>query len=81
MHYVYFLRCNNGKIYTGSTNDLRDRLLRHIKGQVLSTKDLLPIKLVAYFACENKYTAFNFEKYLKSGSGRAFIKKHKLVDQ
>jgi len=29
-----------------------------------------------YFAIPNKYKAFEFEKYLKSGSGRAFIKKH-----
>ncbi len=28
----------------------------------------------------NKYTAYNFEKYFKSGSGRAFLKKHKVVD-
>lgn len=27
-------------------------------------------------AFKDKYLAFNFEKYLKSGSGRAFIKKH-----
>lgn len=58
MYYIYFLLCKDGKIYTGSTNNLRERLLRHSKGQVLSTKDRLPIKLVAYFACENKYTAF-----------------------
>jgi len=31
------------------------------------------------FAFSNKYTAFNFEKYLKSGLGRAFIKKHNLM--
>ena len=29
----------------------------------------------------NKYTAFNFEKYLKSGSGRAFLKKHEIITQ
>ena len=41
-----------------------------------ATTSMLPVKLVAYFAFSNKYTAFSFEKYLKSGSGRAFIKKH-----
>jgi len=29
-----------------------------------------------YFTIKDKYKAFQFEKYLKSGSGRAFIKKH-----
>jgi len=47
---------------------------------VPATKPLLPVRLILYFAFSNKYTAFNFEKYLKSGSGRAFIKKHKFTD-
>lgn len=41
-----------------------------------ATKSLLPVRLIAYFAFSNKYIAFNFEKYLKSGSGRALIKKN-----
>jgi len=40
------------------------------------TVNRLPIKLDFYFAIKDKYKAFQFEKYLKSGSGRAFIKKH-----
>lgn len=72
--------CSDRKPYTGCTNDLKDRMNRHAKGQIAATKDRLPAKLVSYFAFSNKYTVFNFEKYLKSGSGRAFIKKHKLVD-
>ena len=79
MYYVYILSCSDGKPYTGCTNDLKDRILRHQQGHVPATKDRLPIKLVSYFAFFNKYTAFNFEKYLKSGSGRAFLKKHKMV--
>jgi putative endonuclease len=39
---------------------------------------LRPIKLISYFAFSDKYIAFEFEKYLKSGSGRAFLKKHVL---
>jgi putative endonuclease len=34
------------------------------------------VELTTYIAFKNKYTAFTFEKYLKSGSGRAFLKKH-----
>ena len=50
--------------------------MRHQKGYVPATADRLPIDLEFYFAIENQYKAFEFEKYLKSGSGRAFIKKH-----
>jgi len=32
--------------------------------------------IIAIVIIKNKYKAFDFEKYLKSGSGRAFIKKH-----
>ena len=76
MQYVYILKCSDGTEYVGCTNDLKDRIMRHQKRQVPATAGRLPIKLIAYFAFVNKYTAFNFEKYLKSGSGRAFLKKH-----
>ena len=75
MFYVYSLKCKDG-FYVGCTNDLKDRISRHQKGQVDATKDRLPVKLDFYVALDNEYKAFNFEKYLKSGSGRAFIKKH-----
>ncbi|MFH1827264.1 MAG: GIY-YIG nuclease family protein [bacterium] len=76
MFYVYVLSCNNRKPYVGCTDNLKERIERHNKGYVIATKPLLPIKLISYFAFSNKYTAFNFEKYLKSGSGRTFMKKH-----
>lgn len=79
MYYTYILFCSDKKTYIGCANDLRDRIERHKKGHVPATKDRLPIKLISYFAFSNKYTAFNFEQYLKSGSGRAFIKKHELI--
>ena len=78
MYYVYILSCKNSKPYVGCTTDLKDRLERHNKGHVSATKGLLPIKLSTYICFPNKYTAYNFEKYLKSGSGRAFMKKHLL---
>ncbi len=63
-YYVYILKCNDRKPYIGCTDDLRDRVDRHSKGHVPATKHRLPIELVAYFAFVDKYTAFNFEKYL-----------------
>ncbi|MEK9176304.1 MAG: GIY-YIG nuclease family protein [Patescibacteria group bacterium] len=79
MWYVYLLKCLDNKTYIGCTDTLKDRIDRHRKGNVPATKDRLPIKLAAYFAFENKYTAFKFEKYLKSGSGRAFMNKHEFT--
>lgn len=75
MNYVYSLKCKDG-YYVGCTNDIDDRICRHQKGQVPATSNRLPLELDCYFAFNDKYKAFEFEKYLKSGSGRAFIKKH-----
>ncbi len=76
MYYVYILNCADSKQYTGCTLNLKERIERHQKGQVPATVKRLPVQLATYIAFKDKYTAFNFEKYLKSGSGRAFIKKH-----
>lgn len=76
MYYVYILACSDNRTYLGCCDDLKARLERHKLGNVPATKERLPVKLFSYFAFSNKYTAFNFEKYLKSGSGRAFMKKH-----
>jgi predicted GIY-YIG superfamily endonuclease len=78
MYYVYVLKCANGRLYIGCTNNLKERLERHSNGHVSATKGVLTVKLVTYTCFPNKYTTFNFEKYLKSGSGRAFMKKHLL---
>jgi len=75
MYYVYSLKCRDG-YYVGCTDDIINRLDRHQKGYVPATANRLPVKLEFYFATKDKYKAFEFEKYLKSGSGRAFVKKH-----
>jgi len=75
MQYVYILRCNDGLPYTGCTSDLKERLQRHIKCHVPATKPRLPVELIFYCAFKDKYKAYEFEKYLKSGSGRAFMQK------
>ena len=76
MYIVYILRCSDGKLYVGCTKDLNERLTRHKNGNVLATENRRPVKLLAYIVFNDKYKAFEFERYLKSGSGRAFINKH-----
>ena len=78
MWYVYLLKCCDGKTYTGCTSNLDERLSRHNKGQVSFTSSRLPVQLVTYIAFSDKYKAYKFEKYLKSGSGKAFSNKRFL---
>ena len=47
----------------------------HESGNVESTKNLIPIKLVYYSAFSIQKKATDFEKYLKSSSGFAFRNK------
>ena len=75
MYYVYSLKCKDG-FYIGCTDDLKERYIRHQKGYVPATTNRRPLELDFYIAVKDKHTAFNFEKYLKSGSGRAFVQKH-----
>ncbi len=75
MWYVYILKCKDNSHYTGCTKDLEDRLGRHNKKQVHHTSNRLPVELITYVAFSDKYKAYDFEKYLKSGSGIAFRNK------
>jgi putative endonuclease len=75
MWFVYILKCSDENLYTGCTENLDDRLKRHNSGYVQATKLRLPVALITYIAFTDKYKAFAFEKYLKSGSGRAFLNK------
>ncbi len=76
MHYVYILKCVDGDLYIGFTENIDERIELHNRGYVPATESRLPIELMSYFAIPDKYKAFEFETYLKTGSGRAFINKH-----
>lgn len=77
-YYVYFLINKTGKHYIDCTNNLKDRLKRHNNNEITATKYSGPWKLKSCFMFDNKHTAFEFEQYLKTGSGRNFTKKHKI---
>jgi putative endonuclease len=80
MHYVYLLQSASHprQQYIGLTRDLRQRLKQHNEATSPHTKKFRPWLLVAYFAFADRSTAAAFEKYLKSGSGRAFVNRHVL---
>ena len=72
---VYILQCINGNYYTGFTNNIEKRLQAHSAGEVHFTKDKLPFELIHLSQFSTKEKAYDFERYLKSGSGIAFRNK------
>jgi putative endonuclease len=77
MKMVYILESLLGEhFYVGITDDVPARLLKHNAGEVPHTSKYRPWRLKTYIAFSDEKQAFAFEKYLKSGSGRAFAKKH-----
>lgn len=72
---VYILLCNDRTYYTGYTTNIKARLKAHNNKEVHYTKDKLPVKLVNLILFENKKKAYDFERYLKTGSGIAFRNK------
>lgn len=76
VYYVYILKLNSGKPYVGSSPSLKERLKEHQQGESKYTSNDLPFKLIAYICFADRLAALRFERYLKTGSGRALRKKH-----
>jgi predicted GIY-YIG superfamily endonuclease len=78
MFYVYTPRSRTApeQPYIGFTEDLKQRLSTHNAGGSSHTAKFRPWDLVSYQAFLSRERALAFEKYLKSGSGKAFAKKH-----
>lgn len=75
MYYVYILRSNTSpeKYYIGCTEDLNKRLLQHNSGESIHTNKHKPWVVAAYVAILDQDKAYDFERYLKSRSGRAIL--------
>jgi len=80
MCYVYLLVSidHPAQHYVGLTRDLKKRLRDHNQRRSTHTAKFAPWKLAAYFAFAQDKPATEFEAYLKSGSGKAFLKRHLL---
>ena len=76
MHYVYILQDSDKELYVGYSSDLRKRVKDHQYKEVATTRIYKEPKLVWYCAFSDKRNALDFERYLKAGSGYAFVKKH-----
>jgi putative endonuclease len=67
--YMYILRCANGEYYTGSTNNLEERLNQHLKGEGSNfTWKYLPVKLLYKEEFTNIEDAFAREKQIQKWS-------------
>lgn len=66
MYYVYLLRCGDGTLYTGYTNDLKRRLTAHNAGKGAKyTRSRLPVELVYWESFSNKSSALRREYAIK----------------
>lgn len=80
MTYVYVIEstCERQQHYVGITANLKQRLADHNEGKSPHTRKYKPWRLVTYIGFTDNQTARDFEKYLKSGSGKAFLHKRFL---
>lgn len=79
MWYVYVLRSiKHPWTYVGHTGNLNARLQSHNDGLNISTKAYAPFEIETYIAVKTKEKAIELEKYFKTGSGKAILKKRFL---
>ena len=73
---VYVIQSKvDGRLYKGMTSDVPIRLNEHNSGRNFSTSPYCPWELVYTKEFSDRLEARNWEKYLKSGSGRKYLKK------
>ena len=74
MYYTYVLQSEkDSEFYIGFTKDLKLRFEQHNKGQVASTENRRPMKIIYYESCLNQEDATKREKYLKTYNGKRFL--------
>ena len=64
------------RYYTGITESIDRRLIEHNRGMCFHTSKWGPWKVIVSASFDDDEKALRFERYLKSGSGRAFAKRH-----
>ena len=78
MKFVYLLRSqsHSSKTYIGLTDDPEHRLAEHNDEKSTFTSRYIPWEFEILIGFKNSGRAANFERYLKTGSGIAFARKH-----
>ena len=77
MYYTYILRSkvDSQQLYVGHTTDLKRRLTEHNAGKSPHTAKFKPWSVVWCGCFESEKLAIAFEAYLKTASGKAFLRK------
>jgi putative endonuclease len=77
-HFVYVLQSESQpwRYYTGLTANVQARLRKHNEGHSPHTASGAPWRVIVVLEFADEKHAVAFEKYLKSGSGCAFSKRH-----
>ena len=80
--FVYMLRSEHdpARHYVGRTSNVDERLRWHNEGPSGQTRHLRPWRILVVIEFPDGSAASLFERYLKSGSGRAFAKRHFAPD-
>lgn len=77
MKFVYILESETGRhFYVWLADDVALRLEKHNRGEVPHTSKYAPWRLRTFVGFAEPEKAVAFERYLKSGSGRAFSTRH-----
>ncbi len=76
--FVYIIKSVNtaGAYYAGVTSDLEKRLEAHNAGLSPHTAEARPWRRLVVVEFDEELPAMAFEKYLKTGSGREFARRH-----
>ncbi len=79
MFFVYILKSTaDGSFYVGTTKNVSKRLHEHNTGTAKYTSGKKPYILMWFCCFKEEARAYDFEKYIKHGSGHAFVKRHLL---
>jgi predicted GIY-YIG superfamily endonuclease len=75
--FVYIIQSDRNRMrYVGSTSDVARRVATHNSGGSEFTSPHRPWSVLVSIEFRSEQAAFRFERYLKTGSGRAFAKRH-----
>jgi putative endonuclease len=81
MHYVYILYSKTlSQTYVGETTNLEKRIKQHKTDNTRTTNGSDDYSLVWHAVFSNELKAKAFERYLKTHSGRVFMRKRLLGD-
>ena len=83
--FVYMLRCGNGSLYTGWTNDLAKRLARHQSGEGAKfTRAFKVVDLVYYEELPDQHEAMRREyelKHLKKARKEELVRQFRALQE